>query len=563
VPRPNSFYPLPHLNIANGIANLIGIAAIQLVISVSPAPVEPGSVELADTIDLFYIPLCFIIEGLIGWYYERPYNKLYKMMQRGEPHTRRQEILAKQRLLNEPFFLMLLSMFTWVFSGLFYAFVLYMNDFFGPVLVRSIIQSVFIGFLTSVVVFFLSEHILQKRLARLFFPDGGLSNVKGVRRITIKKRMTVALAAVNLIPCTTMVLIVIGSRHAMLPAEEMLPRVQTAVLANSMFFMAAGVTIMALVAKNFTRPMNELIRVLKGIRAGRLEDKVPVATNDELGYTGDVVNDMVEGLKERDQLRTSLFLAGELQKNFLPAQAPEIPGLDVAGSCLYCVETGGDYFDFFMRDDRLVVVVGDVSGHGIQAALLMASARGALRQRAALAGAPAEIIRDVNMLLAQDTYGSGMFMSLFYLEIDPFAGNMTWVRAGHDPALVLTKTGGGAPAVEVDELMGRGMILGVDSSAGFTQDVRPFKQGEVVFLGTDGIWEARNTSGDMFGRDAMRRLLCDHALGKSGSMGDMLGALQQGLINHVGGTHFEDDVTMAAVHFTGAPPSGIAAPTQA
>lgn len=559
MPRPLSFYPLPHLNISNGLANLIGVAAIQLVISVSPAPVQPGTTELADKIDLYYLPFSFVLIGFITWYYERPYNKLFRMLRTAELHTRRQDILGKRRLLNEPFFLMQLNLIAWTFSGLFYSSVLALYGFVGPVLVRSIIQSIFVGFLTSVAAFFLSEHILQKRLVRIFFPDGGLTDVKGVRRITVKKRLTVVLAAVNLIPCTTMLLIVLASQRSGVQADVMLGKVQTAIAANSFFFMAAGITIMGLVAKNFTRPMGEMVRVMKGIRAGRLEDKVPVTTNDELGYTGDVVNDMVEGLKERDRLRTSLFLAGELQKNFLPAEPPKVPGLDVAGSCLYCVETGGDYFDFFMRDERLVVIVGDVSGHGIQAALLMASARGALRQRAALPGRPAEIIRDVNMLLAQDTYGSGMFMSLFYLEIDPFAGSMTWVRAGHDPALVFTRTNGGLPGVEVNELMGSGMILGVDSSAGFTQDVRPFRQGEVVFLGTDGIWEARNTSGDMFGREAMRRVLCDHAMAGGGNVGDMLGALQQGLIKHVGGTRFEDDVTMAAVHFTGATPAEIGA----
>ena len=117
-------------------------------------------------------------------------------------------------------------------------------------------------------------------------------------------------------------------------------------------------------------------------------------------------------------MRQSLNMAKEVQQNLLPKNRPDFKGLDIAGKSIYCDETGGDYFDYHDLSEgdheKLGVAIGDVSGHGVAAALLMATVRAALRQRIALKGSLRDIISDVNRQVVSDVEESGQFIGLFY-----------------------------------------------------------------------------------------------------------------------------------------------------
>ena len=207
--------------------------------------------------------------------------------------------------------------------------------------------------------------------------------------------------------------------------------------------------------------------------------------------------------KERDRLRHSLDLAREVQQILLPKAGPEIAGLDVAGRSIYCDETGGDYYDFIefkdSANEKLGVVVGDVVGHGISAALLMASVRSALHQRLALPGTISQVISDVNRQMTADLADSGRFVTLFYLTIDPERRAAKWVRAGHDPAILYDPMTG-----KFIELAGSGMALGIDRQHRYEENLKDnLPLGSVIVMGTDGIWETRNQDGQMFGRAAL------------------------------------------------------------
>ena len=123
------------------------------------------------------------------------------------------------------------------------------------------------------------------------------------------------------------------------------------------------------------------------VEAGNFKTRVPIHSNDELGALGEHFNQMTVGLQERYRLRRSLDLAKEVQQNLLPKTDPVVAGLDIAGKSIYCDETGGDYFDYLdsseLGEQKFAVLVGDVSGHGIPSALLMATARAFIRQRTA------------------------------------------------------------------------------------------------------------------------------------------------------------------------------------
>jgi sigma-B regulation protein RsbU (phosphoserine phosphatase) len=223
-----------------------------------------------------------------------------------------------------------------------------------------------------------------------------------------------------------------------------------------------------LVAKNLSLPFGQIIRTLQEVRNGKFDKKVQVTSNDEIGYTGDVINEMTAGLQERDRIRQSLGIAKEVQQHLLPAAAPEIQGLDIAGKSIYCEETGGDYFDYLPVDKnepcKIKIVVGDVSDHGIASALLMTSARAFLRQRASKTGNLNQILADVNRELARDVEDSGRFMTFFICEIDRPNNTIRWANAGHDPALTFDPDAG-----NFEELAGHSLPLGVSEKAAYQE----------------------------------------------------------------------------------------------
>ena len=120
-------------------------------------------------------------------------------------------------------------------------------------------------------------------------------------------------------------------------------------------------------------------------------------------------------------MRNALELAQAVQQGLLPQSDPSLPGFDIAGVSIHCDETGGDYYDYISTSrkgrDVLAVVVGDVSGHGVSAALLMATARAQIRLRAAMPGEAVAILSDVNRYLSLDTTQTGDFMTLFYFQV--------------------------------------------------------------------------------------------------------------------------------------------------
>jgi len=248
--------------------------------------------------------------------------------------------------------------------------------------------------------------------------------------------------------------------------------------------------------------------------------------------------------KERDRLRHSLALAREVQQILLPKENPAMAGLDVAGKSIYCDETGGDYYDFIeLKEDdneKLGVVVGDVAGHGISSALLMATVRSALRQRLASPGSISRVIADVNNQLVGDFAESGQFATLFCLAVDPTRRAIEWVRAGHDPDI------GYDPAADkFFELDGFGMALGVEKDSQYEEKRQNgFPRGTIIVLGTDGIWETRNHSGRMFGRKALYDIIRNHS---AAGANDIMEAILMKINKFSKAGKPDDDVTLVVL----------------
>ena len=283
---------------------------------------------------------------------------------------------------------------------------------------------------------------------------------------------------------------------------------------------------------------------LRAIRVAEEEPIRVVVSHEDITALILAEENLREREKERDRLRHSLELAREVQQILLPTDNPRIPGLDVAGKSIYCDETGGDYYDFieFKQNDdaRTAVVVGDVAGHGISSALIMATVRSGLRQRLALPGSLSQIVTDVNRQLAGDFADSGEFATLFILAADPAGRTLEWTRAGHDPAIFYDPE-----ADDFLELGGPGMALGVDKHFRYEQNRKErFPRGSIVVLGTDGIWETRNESGQMFGRAAVCDIIREHS---ASSAGKIMQAIAGQIDKFQKPSKPEDDLTLVVV----------------
>lgn len=258
---------------------------------------------------------------------------------------------------------------------------------------------------------------------------------------------------------------------------------------------------------------------------------------------GSIIGNMAF-ITDMTEQKKALILAGEVQKSLLPQEKPLVKGLDIAGRNVSCDEIGGDYFDFLWRHKSrkgaVSIVVGDISGHGVDSALLMTTARAFLRMRAAQPGSNSEIISEMNNHLASDVLGTGKFMTLFYLAIDPEQRDLKWVRAGHDPALVYTPN-----TDEFEELKGNGIALGVvDNFEYIEHHKKELKNGQIIAIGTDGIWEAFNSQGQMFGKNRLRKIIQAHA---DKPAEDILGAVYGGLHAFMNGAKSADDITLVII----------------
>jgi len=286
-----------------------------------------------------------------------------------------------------------------------------------------------------------------------------------------------------------------------------------------------------------------VIDAWKRLAGGDFSVRLKPRVQDERDQLVHAFNDIVPKIEEHLRMRTALGLAQEVQQSLLPQSDPELAGFDIAGTSIYCDETGGDYYDFIKtkhgHEAGLAVVVGDVSGHGVSSALLMATARALIMLRSSMPGEAAGIISDVNRYLSLDTAQTGNFMTFFYCELAERKTEVRWVRAGHDPALVYD------PAADAfDELRGRGLALGFDDAFEYDSFHRRLAPGQVIMIGTDGIWEMLNKDGEMFGKKTLMEIIRNN---HEATARRIVETVTESLERFRGDAAQEDDITLVVI----------------
>jgi serine phosphatase RsbU (regulator of sigma subunit)/predicted ester cyclase len=236
---------------------------------------------------------------------------------------------------------------------------------------------------------------------------------------------------------------------------------------------------------------------------------------------------------ERERIEQELKVARSIQQASLPEEVPTLEGWQISPYYQPAREVGGDFYDFhLLSEGRLGLVVGDATGKGVPAALVMSSTRSMLRALARASNSPGEVLEQVNDLLVSDI-PPNMFVTCFYAILDPKSATLSYANAGHD--LPYLRHGD-----EAEELRARGMPLGLMSGMSYEEGEASLRQEDDVLFYSDGLVEAHDPKGEMFGFPRLRALIAEHA--QERSLGDFL---MEELYSFVGeGWEQEDDITL-------------------
>lgn len=239
---------------------------------------------------------------------------------------------------------------------------------------------------------------------------------------------------------------------------------------------------------------------------------------------------------EKQRLEDELKIAREIQQGLLPDQLPSMRGFEIAGINIPSLQVGGDYYDVIEHSEKdFVVAIGDVSGKGTPAALLMAGVQAVLRTIAPLHLPLPEATARMNDLICVNTHG-GKFITFFWGVLQTETCELRYVNAGHNPPLMIRRNG------TVEKLEEGGLILGIMKSVTPYKEGRcRFGSGDVLVMYTDGVSEAMNPESVDFSEEALERTAVD---AKNSSAKDIIAAIQRAVEHHTKGSPQSDDITM-------------------
>jgi len=308
------------------------------------------------------------------------------------------------------------------------------------------------------------------------------------------------------------------------------------------------VTILSvLFARIITRPVEELRRGSEAIGKGDLDHRVIISTGDEFEDLANSFNTMAANLKnhmdelqrttaEKERFAKELEIANGIQQSFLPDSVPEIAGIELVAKNIPALEVGGDFYDFIpVAKDQWGLVIADVSGKGVPAALFMALSRTLIRASTLVNADPAQSIGHANRMIYEDAR-SNMFVTLFYAILDARTMTLNYVNAGHNPPLLLQGT-----SSSVRLLKAKGIALGVIDEIDLQSVKVDLKPGDVLVLYTDGVTEAINASDEEFGEERLLQVIAEN---RTRPAQEILDRVLAAITAHAGNQPQFDDITL-------------------
>jgi serine phosphatase RsbU (regulator of sigma subunit) len=248
---------------------------------------------------------------------------------------------------------------------------------------------------------------------------------------------------------------------------------------------------------------------------------------------------LLEEHLEQERYDRELQLAREIQQRFQPTAPPSVPGYELQGISFPSYQIGGDYYDFIpCQDGRLVIALGDVSGKGTSAALLMSSLHAAVHAQVASCRPITETVGAVNRYLADNT-PANRFVTLFYAELDPLTGALSFINAGHNPPLIAHGSDG-----TLEQLGAGGLPLGILPDYDYREGRTQLRVGDVLVVYSDGVTETQNPEGDEFGTMRLQEVIAEN-LGLTAS--GIRDKIEASLSAFAQGTPAVDDITLVIV----------------
>ncbi len=309
------------------------------------------------------------------------------------------------------------------------------------------------------------------------------------------------------------------------------------------------------ISEGIVTAVHKLDRGTKELTAGNLDTTITLPNGDELGDLAESFNTMTAAIRQgredalaNERLTRELETAREIQERLLPSREPEVAGFEITGASIPTRQIGGDYFDFLIQEDGVVgVAIGDVSGKGMPAALLMSNLQASLHGQVIHPSPVNQVVQRVNNLIVGST-DPHMFATFFYGRLDIRSATFTSTNAGHNPPLVLRESG------EFEELKMGGLLLGMVGGVDYKEQAITLAPGEVVVMYTDGITEAVGPSAEeddpeaMFGEEALQEvILRSRHLPAVGIKEAILDAVAQ----HTSGVDQSDDITLVVIRRQG------------
>ncbi len=300
------------------------------------------------------------------------------------------------------------------------------------------------------------------------------------------------------------------------------------------------------------RPFELILNQIKNLLTGRKYNRIYTKRIDEIGTIAHFFNEVTKSLekisgqlKEGKRMLGELEIAAQLQKDILPVEAPHIPGLEIIAKNRPASELGGDNFDFITSKDNTYIYVGDVTGHGVPAALVMTIVHTLIHTFVEIYDSAFDVVVQTNRRL-KTRIKSTMFMTMLMLRWNHVTQKMTYVGAGHEHLLIY-RAGKGACEVRMTGGIALGMIA--DNSKIIKELDLPLEKDDVVILYTDGIVEARNMAGEMYGLNRLKAAVELYApqYGSEGIVYHVARDFSRYVQEHVQ----DDDVTLIAIRYVG------------